>query len=95
MADLKVQCQIILNRAKLIYQTHYLSTKLELLAILFWQLDQAISHSDDEKTEQIMKAIRAVQPCNLSDDYMLKLQASNGFDPSPNKFSQIQIKSQN
>jgi CheY-like chemotaxis protein len=77
MADLKVQCRTILNRAKLVYQTYYLRTKLESLEALIWQLDQAISHHDDEKTEQIMTAIKAVHPCNLSDDYMLKLQVTD------------------
>jgi len=91
MADLKVQCRTILNRAKLVYQTHYLRTKLESLGTLFWQLDQAILHSDDEKIEKIITAIKAVLPCNLSDDYMLKLQTSDGFDPSPNKLPQNQI----
>ncbi|MEQ1544732.1 response regulator [Methyloglobulus sp.] len=79
MADLKVHCRTILNRAKLIYQTHYLRAKLESLGTLFWQLDKAITHNDDEKTEQIMTAIKAVHPCNLSDDYMLKLQVTDEY----------------
>jgi CheY-like chemotaxis protein len=79
MADLKVQCQTILNQAKLIYQTYYLRTKIDSLGSLFWLLDQAISHNDDEKTERIMTAIKAVHPCNLSDDYMLRLQVTDEY----------------
>jgi CheY-like chemotaxis protein len=75
MADLKVQCRTILNRAKLIYQTHYLRTQIESLGTLFWLLDQAISHGDDEKIKPIMTAIKSSLPVNLSDDYKLKLQA--------------------
>jgi CheY-like chemotaxis protein len=77
MADLKVQCRTILNRAKLIYQTHYLTTKLESLEALIWQLDQAISHSDDEKIGRIMTAIKVVHTSNLSDDYMFKLHVTD------------------
>lgn len=80
MADLKIQCRTILNRAKLVYQTHYLITKLESLETIFWRLDQAISHNDNEKTVQIMTAIKSILPSNLSDDYKLKLQAPDGFD---------------
>jgi DNA-binding response OmpR family regulator len=79
MADLKVQCRMILSRAKLIYQTHYISTKLESLGTLFWQLDQAISHNNDEKTKRILSVIKAALPNNLSDDYKLKLQVSEGY----------------
>jgi DNA-binding response OmpR family regulator len=79
MADLKVQCRLILSRAKLIYQTHYLRVKLESLEDLFWQLDQAISHNDDETTKRIMSIIKAALPNNLSDDYKFKLQVSDGY----------------
>ncbi len=75
MADLKVQCRTILNRAKLIYQTHYLRTQIESLGTLFWLLEQAISHGDDEKIKRIMTTIKSTLPVNLSDDYKLKLQA--------------------
>jgi DNA-binding response OmpR family regulator len=90
MTDLKAQCQTILNRSKLIYQTHYLKTKLESLGTLFWLLDQAISHNDDEKTEWIMKEIKPILPNNLSEDYKFKLQASDGY--STLKQSTIPIK---
>jgi DNA-binding response OmpR family regulator len=78
MADLKLQCRNILNRAKLVYQTHYLRAKLESLETLIWQLDQAISHNDDEKTERTMEIIKTILPSNLSDDFRLKLQVSEG-----------------
>ncbi|ESS71680.1 response regulator receiver protein [Methyloglobulus morosus KoM1] len=81
MADLKVQCRTILHRAKLIYQTHYLRTKLDSLGNLFWLLDQAILINDDEKTKQIMSAIKGMLPNNLSDDYKLKLKASDIYSP--------------
>ena len=80
MADLKLQCRTILYRAKLIYQTHYLSAKLESLEALFWQLDQAILHNREEKTKRIMTEIKVALPCSFSEDYKLKLQASNEFN---------------
>jgi DNA-binding response OmpR family regulator len=80
MADLKVQCRTILNRAKLIYQTHYLRTQLKSLGDLFWLLEQAVSHCDDQKTKRIMSAIKAALPNNLSDDYKLRLQVSEGYE---------------
>jgi len=74
MADLKEQCRIILNRAKLIYHAHYLRAKLETLGDLFWLLDQAISRHDTEKKERIMAMIKATVPNNkLSDDQKLRL----------------------
>jgi hypothetical protein len=53
--------------------------KIDTLGSLFWLLEQAISHKDDEKIEQIMTAIKLVHPCNLSDDYMLKLQVTDEY----------------
>jgi|CXWL01.1.fsa_nt_gi CheY-like chemotaxis protein len=77
MADLKDKCQIILNRAKLIYQTHYLTVKVEALGNLLWMLDQSISNHDLQKAAGIMATIKATLPIsNLSDDQKLRLVSS-------------------
>ncbi len=76
MADLKDICQVIVNRAVLIYHTYYLRTKLDKLGMLLWLLDQTISSQiDNEKAKRIMTAIKATLPCNLSEDQKLKFQA--------------------
>lgn len=69
MADLKDQCRIILNRANLIYQAQYLRRKLETLGNMFWLLNQAIAHHENEKTDNILLKINSILPYkNLSDD---------------------------
>jgi len=71
--DLKGQCQVILNRAKLIYQADYLRNKIDTLSNLFWLLDQSLSHNDTENCERIMTAIKTLVPNILSDDQKLSL----------------------
>ena len=74
MVDLKDRCQVILNRAKLIYQAHYLTAKLEKLGNLIWLLDQSISRRDLDKTVRIIATIKATVPVSvLSDDQKLRL----------------------
>lgn len=74
MTDLKDRCQVILTRAKLIFQAHYLTAKLETLGNLLWLLDQSISCRDLQKVGCIMATIKATLPIsNLSDDKMLLL----------------------
>lgn len=74
MADLKDRCQVIISRAKLLYQAHYLTAKLENLGDLLWLLDQTLIRRDLEKTQSIMATIKATVPVSIiSDDKKLLL----------------------
>jgi DNA-binding response OmpR family regulator len=78
MTDLNDRCLVILNRAKLIYQAHYLTTKLEKMGNLLWLLDQTISSHDIQGAEYIMATIKVNVPVsNLSDDQKLRLVNNN------------------
>ena len=57
VVDLKDRCQVILCRAKLMYQTHYLTAELEKLGHLLWLLDQSIHRHELQKAEDITAKI--------------------------------------
>lgn len=59
---LKERCQAILGRAKLIYQMHYTTTKLEKLGSLLWLLDHHMNHNQNDKATEAMKAIKLIVP---------------------------------
>ena len=73
MSTLKTQCEAILIRAKLIYQTHYTSTKLKTLTNLIWVLDQALAQKNTDKAQRVMTAIKALLPGKPSEDEQLNL----------------------
>ncbi|MBK8815386.1 MAG: response regulator [Methylococcaceae bacterium] len=78
MSTLKMQCQAILVRAKLIYQAHYANKKLESLRSLIWALDQAQSQKNADKAQRIMTAITTLLPGKPTEDELASL-ADMGF----------------
>jgi CheY-like chemotaxis protein len=59
---LKERCQTVLIRAKLIYQLHYTTAKLEKLGSLVWLLDHYMNHDQSQKSEEVIKAIKLIAP---------------------------------
>jgi DNA-binding response OmpR family regulator len=72
LANLRTQCQIIINKAKLIYQIHYTDTKFNQLSNLVYELDHHLSNNNSEKAKHVMASIKAILPYNLSEDDQLK-----------------------
>ena len=65
---LKERCKTVLARAKLIYQAHYTTAKLEKLGGLIWLLDHCLDHNQTHKSDAVMKAIKLMVPFSPSED---------------------------
>lgn len=65
---IKERCQTILIRAKLIYQLHYTTAKLEKLGGLIWLLDHYMNHKQSHKSVEVIKAIKLIAPFLPSED---------------------------
>jgi len=68
LADLRSQCQAILNRAKLIYQAHYTDTKNQTLRNQLWLLNHALSNNEFDKAKRVAKAIKLIFPDTPTED---------------------------
>lgn len=66
--DLRTQCQLIINKAKLIYQTHYTNTKLHNLSKLTDELDHHLNNNNIENAKRVIAVIKMILPGNLTDD---------------------------
>jgi CheY-like chemotaxis protein len=65
---IKERCQTVLIRARLIYQLHYTTAKLEKLGGLIWLLDHYMNHEQRHKSEEVIKAIKLIVPYPPSED---------------------------
>lgn len=72
LTDLRSQCQILINKAKLIYQTHYTDMKLNKLSALVYELDHHLKNSNVEKARRVMESIKLVLPNNITEDAQVK-----------------------
>jgi CheY-like chemotaxis protein len=68
LADLRSQCQAILNRAKLIYQAHYTDTKNQTLRNQLWLLNHALTNNEFDKAKRVAKAIKLIFPDTPTED---------------------------
>lgn len=69
--DLRRQCQNIINKSKLIYQTHYSEMKFMKLSTLVYELDHYLSSNNIEKAKRVMATIKTVMPNKLTEDDQL------------------------
>ncbi|OAI00918.1 hypothetical protein A1353_19105 [Methylomonas methanica] len=69
--DLRRQCQIIINKSKLIYQTHYSEMKFTKLSSLVYELDHYLNSNNIEKAKRVMATIKTVMPNKLTEDDQL------------------------
>jgi len=69
--DIRRQCQIIINKSKLIYQTHYSEMKFTKLSSLVYELDHYLNSNNIEKAKRVMATIKTVMPNKLTEDDQL------------------------
>lgn len=72
LADLRSQCQIVLSKAKLIYQSHYMDTKITRLSALAYELDHQLNKNNIDKAKRVMASIKAVLPSTVTEDDQAK-----------------------
>jgi DNA-binding response OmpR family regulator len=72
LADLRTQCATIINKAKLIYQSHYTDMKINNLTNLVYELDHYLNNNNFEKARRVMASIKVILPNNLTEDDQLK-----------------------
>jgi len=76
MTTLIEQCQMILIRARLIYQAHYTQMKLKALRNLIWALDQSLAKKDARTTQRVMNAIKTLLPGKPTEDEQMLINDS-------------------
>lgn len=67
------RCEVIINRAKLIYQDHYAEIRFKKIANLVWLLDRSLNNNHIVNARRITQSLKSISPCHLSDEEQIKL----------------------